>query len=897
MLINTLVWNARSLATNFQSSKIPELSRLIFKVNAKIILISETWLKESSILNIPHFTCHRTDRERGGVCVLIHNSIPHKFFKQTVEEHAEAISVKILDNNREITITSLYCSPSNDRSHALAFFSKVLETAGPSVIAGDFNAKHHAWNNKTETRIGQDLFKLCNTFHYNIHSPDGPTLIPTRGEPSVVDFVISKNIIGVSSPKVLNELSSDHFPLSFNIPLETALLNDFRIPNLKKANWKSFRSELDKSFTNISQSLSKETDFEPDEYVAQFESAIHEAARKAIPMKLPPKHRHPYDSELHYLTVERNFHRHKFISSGNRFHRSEKNHFNRLIKLKSIELHSAALEKRISSLSTHDHSIFQYAKALKQNNIPPPPLITPLGVIAYSNIDKAEALAAAFEEAHNLTVNTKSNKETAVNSTYESISRDPNNFPVHDRILIDEVVEIVKKLKTRKAPGPDNISNLLIKNLPNSGLEVLTKVLNHCCNSFKFPLSWKIGKIVAIPKSGKDCKIPSNHRPISLLSNLGKIFEKIILNRLVKFEKQNEIFVHTQFGFRTDHSTIQQVLRITEHAAIGFNNKKSTGVVSLDVQKAFDSIWHNGIIHKLNALKFPIHLIKIIGSYLGGRKAFVSLSDASSRPYEIKAGVPQGSLLAPFLFNIYINDIKKPKNCEIATYADDTLLFCQRQSKNANAIKTTLENGLRVVQKHFATWKIQINEEKTQFIVLSRSTKMPALLVANPPRVNGLPLKWCKSIKYLGVTLDSRLSYKAHIDSSISNAKTAISMLSCILKRNSPAKLGTKLMILKAYIRPILTYAGIIIHNAPKKHFGKLQILQNKYLRTALNAPFYTRNIDLHSKTKMPTIDEFVSMCEKTFYEKARSHENPLINSLGDYDCSLRYTHKMPRRN
>lgn len=213
MNIKTIAWNSFSIL-----HKKSELSRLIDGREIKLVLISESWLNNITNVNFSNFNCYRVDRHRGGVCIFIHKTIPHSFFKKISLDYAEAIFIKIHCELGDVTVSSVYCSPSATRSQSNIFFNKVLSSPGPSVIAGDFNAKHRAWNNVNFTHKGIDLFNLCNQKQFTIHPPDKPTLIPARGEPSSVDFVISKLIHGVSNPIVLNQLSSDHLPLEFSIP-------------------------------------------------------------------------------------------------------------------------------------------------------------------------------------------------------------------------------------------------------------------------------------------------------------------------------------------------------------------------------------------------------------------------------------------------------------------------------------------------------------------------------------------------------------------------------------------------------------------------------------------------------------------------------------------------------
>jgi hypothetical protein len=167
----------------------------------------------------------------------------------------------------------------------------------------------------------------------------------------------------------------------------------------------------------------------------------------------------------------------------------------------------------------------------------------------------------------------------------------------------------------------------------------------------------------------------------------------------------------------------------------------------------------------------------------------------------------------------------------------------------------------------------------------------------NPPEFNGNSFEWKDPIKYLGVELDSKLSFKNHIENSLRKGNKTIATLYCIFKKNSKTSFSSKLNLYKSYIRPLLTYACPIFTNCPKTHFRKLQIFQNKCLRMVLNAPYFTRITDLHSETNMPTIREFVDKITEKFYFKIRNHPNDLVNCLGNYTAEslpFRVKHRMP---
>lgn len=305
MVIKALIWNANSIIT-----KKPELTRFLAKHPHDILLISETRLKENTSFDLPSFTCYRNDRDYGGVAIFIKSKIPHSSLVRFSSVASEAISIKIHDSAGDFNLSSIYCSPSShlNRSQALDFFRKVLSISGPSIIAGDFNAKHPAWNNITTCRRGTDLFNICTEKNYSIHPPSDITLYPHNGgKPSIVDFAISKMIHGVSNLTTINDLSSDHLPISFEISGDS-IVPDSKIPNFKKANWNKFRSEIVSKIHQVNSRFPVlDTKEKLDDCVNALTEGINSAAESSIPKKNPYKFRYPYSDELHNLVRHRNF--------------------------------------------------------------------------------------------------------------------------------------------------------------------------------------------------------------------------------------------------------------------------------------------------------------------------------------------------------------------------------------------------------------------------------------------------------------------------------------------------------------------------------------------------------------------------------------------------------------
>jgi hypothetical protein len=193
-----------------------------------------------------------------------------------------------------------------------------------------------------------------------------------------------------------------------------------------------------------------------------------------------------------------------------------------------------------------------------------------------------------------------------------------NSLP--ERMRPCDVLKLIKTLKLRKACGIDGIPNECLRHLPRRPLVNLTHLFNHCIRLSQFSESWKEAKLITLPKPGKDPKFPQNLRPISLLSTTVKLFEKVILKIVQRHIDERDLLYASQFGFRARHSTTLQCMRLRDHVTLNVNNNMSTAAVFLDIEKAFDTTWHPGLLYTLSKMHFPTSLIKLISSFLSKRK-------------------------------------------------------------------------------------------------------------------------------------------------------------------------------------------------------------------------------------------------------------------------------------
>lgn len=420
----------------------------------------------------------------------------------------------------------------------------------------------------------------------------------------------------------------------------------------------------------------------------------------------------------------------------------------------------------------------------------------------------------------------------------------------------------------------------MLKHLPDSAINYFCYIINCCLKLQYFPKNWKTAKVVPIAKPNKPTNLVTSYRPISLLSSLSKIYEKVLKIKITKIIDQKSIIPHTQFGFQPFHSTVHQIKRIYNHIKNGFENKLSTVMVTLDIEKAFDSVWHRGLIYKMIQFNFPLYIIRTVKSFLDNRFFCVCLNSSYSDLVEVPAGVPQGSVLGPILYIIYCSDMPDLNGCDCASYADDTALFFSHEY--GQNIVEKLQISLDILTNYFSKWKIKINEEKTQAVFFTRRRHVCYYPITQL-KINRTNIPWSQNIKYLGVYLDKKLIFNTHIGHQIHKFNIAKNLLYPLIKRSSPLSSDNKLILAKVIFQSILLYACPVWGVCAKTHIKKIQICQNKLLKMMLNLPWHYSTISLHEANNIQLIHTRIQLITERFKLFCSTSANPLICNLYNY--------------
>ncbi|GFT14625.1 RNA-directed DNA polymerase from mobile element jockey [Trichonephila clavipes] len=520
------------------------------------------------------------------------------------------------------------------------------------------------------------------------------------------------------------------------------------------------------------------------------------------------------------------------------------------------------------------------------NNIIYPPILSSRGLV-FGTKEKADCFVDNLEES--FTENRTPYDDDHIDKVDRTIRRFLNNYSSSIPPLTSpqEICDIISKLNIRKAPGHDQIKNIALKSLPMNAITHLTKIFNKCLLLQHFPQIWKHCTISLLPKKNKDPKFPLNYRPISLISCVAKLFEKILLSRIQAFSDSNHIIPDFQHGFRKKTSTCHQLLRTTNLIIDGFNTHRTTGGIFLDVEKAFDRVWHNGLIFKLIQINLPPYLIKIIYEYLSNRTFQVKINSIHSRIGSIQAGTPQGSILSPLLYSLYTYDFPTSPTVEVCLFADDAAILSQARSPEI--VRKNLQSYLIKLKKWLTLWRISINTSKSQAILFKKGNYKNKL---NPLKLFRNHIPWCDEVQYLGVALDKKLTYRNHILQTSKKFKLKLFTLHRLLSKKSKLNLDKKRLIYLQHLLPVILYACQIWGNSANYLLNKLQILQNQALRTILNAPFYIPRIILHRELKITSIRSRIKKLSLPFYNHLPSHHNESIRMQSSFPVTG--THRPP---
>lgn len=382
-----------------------------------------------------------------------------------------------------------------------------------------------------------------------------------------------------------------------------------------------------------------------------------------------------------------------------------------------------------------------------------------------------------------------------------------------------EVKKILKSLNIAKAVGPDGISNRILRECADSLCVPLARLFNLSLQTGTFPSSWKLANVVPVFKKN-DRKQVENYRPVSLLSTLSKVFERVVHTRLYDFCTANNLLTDKNSGFKKQDSTVNQLVDITTKINDALDQKEDACLVFLDISKAFDRVWHKGLLFKLRQFGINGMLLQWFSSYLSNRKQQVQVDGETSAALSISAGVPQGSILGPLLFLIYINDLVVRLECDPHLFADDTFLL--DFFKNPLVSAARINRDLQRIKEWGLIWKVFFNPVKTMYMIASK--KFTPINYPDPV-FNGTTIMRVDSHKHLGLHFTQNFTWGYHIECTLVKASKTLRLVNQaknLLPRRALCSLYTNMVL------PIVEYCDVIYDNCTIRDSLQLEKFQRR---------------------------------------------------------------------
>lgn len=412
-------------------------------------------------------------------------------------------------------------------------------------------------------------------------------------------------------------------------------------------------------------------------------------------------------------------------------------------------------------------------------------------------------------------------------------------------VTVPEVRKLLSQASSGKSSGISEINSRLLLDCLLYKVDVLTDIYNKCFNTGIYPDSWKCGIMVPIPKK-QNVRLVENLRPITLLPLPGKILEKIIHKHMYFYLENCNLICPQQGGFRPGRDTIQTVLELTNYVHEGFNDNSSHAMaVFVDLAKAFDSIDRTILVKKLESFGFSGKLLNLLKNYLVNRKQRVNLNGIFSDEQHINYGVPQGSIIGPLMFILFINDLPSHHfMSDISIYADDTVFYYK--SNSLSDLYAVVQSDMNLYYEWCKANKLILNILKTKSMLFCESTGY--LLNLKKIKINDVEVDFVDNFTYLGISLDRQLKFTHHYNMVMSRLKQKIHLFCSI---RSMIDINTAVIMYKSHLLSFWEYGSIFMECLPLQSQVKIQRLQNKCLRVRYKANRFTSNFELHQKARI----------------------------------------------
>lgn len=874
-----------------------ELVSLLERLKADVLCLCETRLSSKSAFNVRGYEVIRKDRntQGGGVAVLVKTNLCFKRLKiPATYDQEESILLEIsINDNKSIIIAAIYSPP--NAQLPMQYFQHLAASYDILIITGDLNAASVNLGCPHDNQKHNDLENVVlstNLIPLTVLD-SSPTYHPYRenGRDQILDWML---VSQTAFDKVENyfidldsELRSDHSPIVGEYTF--APIRDV-VPNMaprlcfKRADWNLFHESLAiRAETLIN--LPTNTCNEINTLNTSVALAINETVNETVPIVTyrGPKKWWRFTPEMNYHKGRRNWHRRQAGKANDaailREHRRWANYHTRYLSQLIAQSKAEGWERFCDGLQDcrnpgqfhKTFKIFKNGRLKQEQNLP---RMEHGGKIARTSDEKAQLCAdylqdvfktphgAVFDQEHYNRVNNFVETHPKILKPINGPNLAPRGEG-EELITEQELTPIIKRLKP-SASGPDAIPNQVLKQLPSAFVKVLCKLFNASFDKGYLPDSWKQANLIMLPKGNKSAASPGNLRPISLLNTIGKLMERVLAARIRQKCEQDMLFLESQAGFRKGRSTEDHLFKLAQHCMDIIKAKKETLAVFLDIQKAFDSVWHNGLRMRLVSTDLPLRTVRWISNFLSNRKYRTRINGCLSEEFSSEAGVPQGSVISPLLYIIYVRDLVPTESAalSVAQYADDTALWANGSVNRPPSL--VLQRGLDHVYQWCCKWRLVVNPGKTKVVNFTRRHRDRNIIVRYGPdqlEING-------SVKFLGIMFDSRVNLSAHITTIRQKAMPMALLLRAFRGRTWSVPIKSLLMLYKMHIRSIMTYGAAALLCASDFQLAKLQLVQNAALRKILNLPPGTNTTGTQTLLGLESVKQRLLRLNRSYYKR-----------------------------
>ena len=790
--IKALLWNANGLR-----NKTHYLEHLITTFKPPLIAITETKLDHSiNDSELCHgYTIYRRDRRGslglgGGVLIGVLDASPMRVTKVYTDDSGELISLSITVDGFSFVLACYYRAPNSRSLDTL--FEWFADVCNPNIVVmGDFNLPDLKWAKDHPKPSEVSGLSTLFTSFLTVNNINQYVNVPTHNKGNILDLILATTPIS----DVQCEASiSDHYVITSLINTPEPVKDKGSTSHRSK--WLFLKADIPSLRLNLLQlehtmeTMLKEPNISVDSVWLLFKTGLLDASNKYIPkLKCNIKRPKPWISRNTIRQIRKR---------------------NRLFKVNSIFptavnsanlLNQSKLCKRLVKNDYHSHLNQRLCKELENGNNKPlfkfiadkrgqKNAIKSLDGTSPDNpADISNCFAKAFASVYS-PLDDKSSERIV-----------PANIVAHDnpiKVSQDGVLKLLNSLDPRKGEGPDGLNPALLRFVSKDIAKMTTRMIQLTLDVGSVPTEWKMAHIVPIYKNKGSRTAPLNYRPISLTSVLSKTTEHIIASHIRRHLDANNLLVDCQHGFRTGRSCDSQLLTTVTDLVNSYDCKVQTDVIILDFAKAFDVVPFAKLLDKIAAMGVHPTIIDWVKAWLTNRTSTVIANDTKSLPLPVTSGVPQGSVLGPLLFLIYINDMPVCVRSNLRLFADDSLLY--REIKTP-ADTITLQSDLDALSAWAAKWQMRFNVSKCEHASIKPGS---GTLLPTTYKLNDQPINKVSEFKYLGVIIDDRLSFEQQVNTV---CKKASSLLHMLMRNLKHALRTTKTIAFNSICRPILEYA------------------------------------------------------------------------------------------